>query len=98
MTTLSNDNVLQKYLGIVFAAAVGVALLSPAFCFGQEMPSSLSGPPGWTRTRESRQAQATEWRAEISKIEKQIPTLSPAEEKWLKTEYDDQIPRDGHIT
>ncbi len=50
---------------------------------------------GWTETRELRREQAAQWLKEIEVIDKQIPTLSPAEATWVKVEYDDQLAGNG---
>jgi hypothetical protein len=31
------------------------------------------------------------WRCRFGRLDRQVPTLSPAERAWLKTEYDNQI-------
>jgi len=55
--------------------------------------------PFFWKNRQSRQQEAREWLAEYKKLNAQIPTLSPAEQRWLKTEYDDEISRNGgHFT
>ena len=61
----------------------------------QDMPSVIAHRRGWGDTRESRRAQAAEWLGEVSKIDRQIPTLSPVEEAWLKVEYDEEVAREG---
>jgi hypothetical protein len=38
-----------------------------------------------------RQTRIRDWREDFGKLEAQIPTLSPSEEKWLKVEFDDTI-------
>jgi hypothetical protein len=45
--------------------------------------------------REYRQSRAQSWRADFSKLDTQIPTLSPAEQQWLKTEIDDTMRNAG---
>ena len=45
----------------------------------------------WPKTREGRRVEARNWLKEISDIDNQIPTLSPAEAAWLKVEYDDEL-------
>ena len=40
----------------------------------------------WTDTRESRRTEAEKWREELVFIDRQIPTLSPAESEWLENE------------
>ncbi len=42
-----------------------------------------------------RQSQARTWNEEFTKLNAQIPTLSPAEERWLKTEIDETIAEAG---
>jgi hypothetical protein len=52
----------------------------------------------WTfwKTRQLRQQEAQKWRDGFIKLDAQIPTLSPAEQHWLKTEIDDEITRSGN--
>ncbi len=67
-------------------------------CAGQEIPGIIVSSDHWAENRDSRRAEAGKWLAEVAKLEKQIPTLSPAEEAWLKAECDDEIKREGHMT
>lgn len=46
-------------------------------------------------TPQARAAQVREWLEGFRQMDRQIPTLSPAESAWLKTEYDDQIASAG---
>ena len=46
--------------------------------------------------RKVRQAQACVWLSCLKKIENQIPTLSPAEKRWIETEYDKELERDEY--
>src|SRR5215469_4279171 len=66
-------------------------------CMGQDVPPYIQNS-NWTDTRDSRRSQAAEWLGEISKLDNQIPTLSPAEKAWLKVEYDDELAREGRLT
>src|SRR5712692_1528987 len=51
------------------------------------------------KSRQSRQQEARDWRDGFMKLNEQIPTLSPAEKHWLKTEIDDEIDRaEQHYT
>ena len=70
----------------------------PVVCASQEVTGVIASSDHWADSRNSRRGQAAEWLAEVSKLDKQIPTLSPSEEAWLKTEYDDEIAREGHGT
>lgn len=81
-------------LPIMFAMLMAAGWVSTE---AQDLPSVIS-QRGWADTGESRRAQAAEWLGEVSKIDRQIPTLSPAEEAWLKVEYDDEVAREGHLT
>ena len=45
----------------------------------------------WTGEKAGREKKAGQWRDEFGKLNAQIPTLSPAEERWLKTEIEDTI-------
>lgn len=78
--------------------SVLVLVLAPALGAAQEIPKNINSSVRWAENRESRRAQAVEWLAEVANIEKQIPTLSPAEEAWLKVEYDEEIKREGTLT
>lgn len=56
-------------------------------------------PSAWMRSQAGRQGRAREWRAEFAKLDAQIPTLSPREQDWLKTEIEDTIDAaDGKYT
>lgn len=61
----------------------------------QEIPKTIASSSNWAETLDSRRAQAAEWLREVSRMESQIPTLSPSEQAWLKVEYDDEIARNG---
>jgi hypothetical protein len=60
---------------------------------------SMSGasavPPYWWTTYppdvQTRRELAKAWLEGISKVERSVPTLSPEQRAWLKTEYDDEI-------
>ena len=54
---------------------------------------------GWWETPQTRQAHALKLQRDFEALYDQIPTLSPSEERWLKTEYDDTIAASGgHYT
>lgn len=57
----------------------------------QRFSTTIAPGRDWSKTRASRRAWATELLGEITAIDEQIPTLSPAEAAWLKVEYDDEI-------
>lgn len=80
---------------------LGAALLiglSVCEANGQKIPDNAFRI-GWTETRESRRDQAARWLDEIEAMDRQIPTLSPAEAAWVKVEYDDQLKgNDGRFT
>lgn len=46
--------------------------------------------------RKVRQAQAFVWLSCLKKVENQIPTISPAEKKWIETEYDKELEREKY--
>ena len=46
--------------------------------------------------RKVRQAQASDWLSCLKKLENQIPTLSPAEKRWIETEYDKKLEREKY--
>jgi hypothetical protein len=50
---------------------------------------------GWWETLETRHAYALKLQRNFGALYDQIPTLSPSEEQWLKTEYDDTIAANG---
>jgi hypothetical protein len=63
--------------------------------------TSIAG--GWVneywKNVKSRQQMAKNWLEEYQKLYDQIPNLSPREQEWLKTEYDDEIANaGGHYT
>src|SRR5947207_1130980 len=71
------------------AVRLGSMLLGSLLCLdaqssAQEIPR-LTFNVHWAETRESRRAQALDWLAEIVRIERQIPTLSPEQNEWLRT-------------
>jgi hypothetical protein len=43
-----------------------------------------------------RQRQARNWLAAFTKIDREVPTLSPSEQAWLKSEIDDELARNGN--
>jgi len=49
----------------------------------------------WWATPQTRQAYALKLQRNFQALYDQIPTLSPSEERWLKTEYDDTIAANG---
>ena len=49
----------------------------------------------WMRDKAGRQNKAKQWRDEFVRLNAQIPTLSPTEERWLKTEIEDTIAEAG---
>jgi len=49
----------------------------------------------WWDRPETRRAYALKLQRDFGALYDQIPTLSPREEKWLKTEYDDTIAANG---
>lgn len=54
---------------------------------------------GWWKDAQTRKAHALKLHQNFEALSSQIPTLSPSEEQWLKTEYDDTIAASGgHYT
>jgi len=51
---------------------------------------------GHPPNRKVRQAQASAWLSCLKKLENQIPTLSPAEKRWIETEYDKELEREKY--
>ena len=72
-----------------------ILAFTPAASSGQDVPNAIASSLHWADSRNSRRAQAAEWLTEIATIDKQIPTLSPAEDAWLKVEYDDELARNN---
>lgn len=66
--------------------AVGFAL--PALAETHNVP--------WTTDAKSRQQHALKYYQEFQRLDEQIPTLSPAEKTWLKTEFDETIAAAGN--
>jgi hypothetical protein len=64
----------------------------------QALPSERSVQDTGQRwgDRTFRRRQAAEWAASFRKLDRQVPTLSPEERRWLKTEYDDEISNAGN--
>jgi hypothetical protein len=55
--------------------------------------------PLFWKNHQSRQQEARGWLDGFRKLDAQLPTLSPAEQRWLRTEYDDEINNaGGHFT
>ena len=50
------------------------------------------------KSRESRKNEAQKWLGGFKKLDVQIPTLSPTEEGWIKSEIDDEVSRTGTYT
>lgn len=74
---------------------VSLLLASTAASTGQQIPRAISKDSDWASTIESRRTHAGEWLREMALIESQIPTLSPAEQVWLRDEYDSELARNG---
>jgi hypothetical protein len=65
-----------------------LAWATPAIAAVPPWPDRFSAP-------NVRDEQAKIWLKGISKLEASVPTLSPEQRAWLKTEYDDEIQRNG---
>ena len=59
--------------------------------------SGVAQVAAWYKTPESRRVHALQLQKEFEGLNAQVPTLSPSEEKWLKTEYDDTIQAAGGV-
>ena len=66
-------------------------VMSPAMASAGQSFWEGAVPP----TPQARAAQAKEWLEGFRTLDRQIPTLSPTENAWLKLEYDDQIASAG---
>ena len=73
-----------------------IASFSLVFFFATASSTAAQSINQYWKDRTSRQNRARELRAEFAKLDARIPTLSPAEERWLKTEVDDEIVRAGN--
>lgn len=60
--------------------------------FAQIALGPMSAPP----TPDERRAIADDWGSLFKKLDQQIPTLSPTQQRWLKAEYHDQIEQAGN--
>ncbi len=67
-------------------------LLFPLATLAQTKLEPISSPP----TADARRAIAKEWSSLFMTLDHQIPTLSPTQERWLKTEYHNQIADAGN--
>jgi hypothetical protein len=67
--------------------------ISLAFLFLITVPSV--GQNEWYKNPQNRQAHALQLQRNFEALNAQIPTLSPSEERWLKTEIDDTIAANG---
>lgn len=86
-------------LSLSLLTCFAVGFFKPVLGHAQDITGSLAMGSRWAETRESRRTQAKEWLAEVDKIERQIPTLSPAEKEWLRVEVDEEIaPAGGKST
>lgn len=83
-----------KNIARIFIAIFSV-FLTAGPNLAQEIPQALSNGLDWAQTRGSRRSQAQDWLKEIEKIDSQIPTLSPAEQEWLRVEVDEEEKRNG---
>jgi hypothetical protein len=72
----------ERVLPVVFLLANAVS------AFGQNGTD-------YFRDKAYRDSRARQWREGFTKLDTQIPTLSLAEERWLKTEIDDTILQAG---
>jgi hypothetical protein len=61
-------------------------------------PSALAqlGPNDPLPSTQARRSLAKQWASWFVALDRQIPTLSPSQEKWLKTEYHDEIAAAGN--
>jgi hypothetical protein len=62
-----------------------------AYCAGVVWPTDALN-------REMRRDLATQWQASFATLDAQIPSLSPSQQAWLKTEYEDELRRGGMTT
>lgn len=75
----------MRSLSRLVALLLGAATLFAADQDGQtDYRGRLSDP-------KLRKVEARKWRAEFANLDKRIPTLSPAEELWLRTEIEGSI-------
>jgi hypothetical protein len=84
--------VLTAFLHLICALALWPI---PSFADVVENTRSTQLIARW-HERAFREQTAAEWLRGFGKIDRELPMLSPAEESWLKTEYDDEIARAGN--
>jgi hypothetical protein len=76
------------------------SLVLLVFFFSLSIPafsqSKSSNWIDWWKTSPARQAHALILEKDFEALYDQIPTLSPGEEQWLKTEYDDTLAANGN--
>jgi hypothetical protein len=77
---------MKPLVSLIFLFLLGIS------AFGQ---SKISNSTDWWRTPQARQAHALKLHRDFEVLYDRIPTLSPSEEQWLKTEYDDTIAASG---
>jgi hypothetical protein len=82
----------RKLLVICLAglASIRVGLSTSATGAIAARASEQTASASW-QDRSYRQQSAVTWREGFVRLDRQVPTLSPAEERWLKTEIDDEI-------
>lgn len=61
----------------------------------QQQLAHAQQPHSWAEPA-FRQRQARNWLAAFAKVEREVPTLSPREEAWLKAEIDDELARNDN--
>lgn len=81
-----NEAIMKPLVSLIFLFLLGIS------AFGQ---SKISNSTDWWRTPQARQAHALKLHRDFEVLYNRIPTLSPSEEQWLKTEYDDTIAASG---
>jgi hypothetical protein len=76
-----------------------VTLLVGVTPFLATVQNKDSQPNFYDKLRDAnlRKGEARNWRQQFANLDKQIPTLSPAEELWLRTEIDDSIRDAGGV-
>ncbi|MEY9198432.1 hypothetical protein ABIA16_003548 [Sinorhizobium fredii] len=80
---------------VVLIAATLMASAANAQLMPGDAMICKAGSPG-ARTAQDRDLVADYLLVAFGKIDAKIPTLSPSEASWLKTEYDDQLAANGN--
>jgi hypothetical protein len=79
----------------LFALFILAGASSPAVPMAKNGAQAQAASASWFDSSYRRES-ASKWLSELSRVNRQIPTLSPAEQLWLKTEIDDEMAAAGN--